>query len=183
MKKWILLIFIFIISCGTAVKNADNSAFSRNFDHTRNYRLAVFPVTSSGFLVEASTLQPIYDFVCLEILKTGRFSLIERKAIDAILQEQEFGISGIVDASTAARIGNVLGADAITLTQISRLKKDEFFESEDVYDSEVFIRFVDSSTGEILYYGKGCGKSFNGKLGAIQDAIKHSLKSLKGGIR
>lgn len=182
MKKLSIVLFLFIIGCAsinTSIGNmGGDSAFSPNFDLLRNYRLAVLPATS-GIPIEVSTFSSLYDFVSFELLKTGRFSLIERQAIDAILREQEFGVSGIADPSTAAELGKVLGADAVLLTQVNQIKRDEFFKDEEAYDAVVFVRLVDSSTGEILYYGKGFGSNMDGKLGAILNAVSNAIKPLK----
>ena len=42
---------------------------------------------------------------------TGRFRMVERQAIGNVLQEQDFGASGRVAQPSAAKIGNVLGAE------------------------------------------------------------------------
>ncbi|RKX69192.1 hypothetical protein DRP53_08945 [candidate division WOR-3 bacterium] len=189
MRKWVISVLMVIVGCFSMSQNlkrySADSAFSPNFDLSRDYRVAVLPAVTALSQVEASDLNSLYDFASLELLKTGRFSLIERNAIDAILKEQEFGVSGVVDPSTAARIGKILGADAVMLTQISRVERDEFFKDEDAYEAIVFVRLIDSSTGEILYYGRGCGSGFGGKLEALVDAVGNALKPLKkkGGIQ
>lgn len=189
MRKYFAFLFILslIISCGTTMQNMQkeysDSAFSPNFDQAKTYRLAVLPVSASGVKITETEINSLNDYISLELLKTGHFSLIERKVVDDLLKEQEFGVSGVVDASTAAKIGKILGADAVMLTEISELKRDTFFTDQDAYDSKIFIRIIDASTGEILFYGKGRGDSMQGKVSALEMAIINATKSLQGGIK
>ena len=189
MRKYLAFLFtiILILSCGTTMQNMQqeysDSAFSPNFDRAKSYRLAVFPASSNGVKIAASDINSLNDFISLELLKTGHFSLIERKAIDDLLKEQEFGASGVVDASSAAKIGKILGADAVMLTEISELKRDTFFQDENAYDSKVFVRIIDASTAEILFYGKGRGDSMQGKVSALEMAISNATRALQGGMK
>ncbi|MEO0114105.1 MAG: CsgG/HfaB family protein [candidate division WOR-3 bacterium] len=187
LKKISLLIIFLMLGCGTALRSIQqeysDSAFSPNFDQTKIYRLVLLPVNATGIRLNPSEANALYDFIALELLKTNRFSLVERNRIEDILKEQEFGVSGIVDASTAAKIGKVLGADAVMLTEVTELKKDEFFQNENAYDAKVFVRIIDATTAEILFYGKGRGESMQGRVNATEMAFTNAIKTLQGGIR
>ncbi len=187
LKKISLLIIFLMLGCGTALRSIQqeysDSAFSPNFDQTKIYRLVLLPVNATGIRLNPSEANALYDFIALELLKTNRFSLVERNRIEDILKEQEFGVSGIVDASTAAKIGKVLGADAVMLTEVTELKKDEFFQNENAYDAKVFVRIIDATTAEILFYGKGRGESMQGRVNATEMAVTNAIKTLQGGIR
>ena len=50
------------------------------------------------------------DELVTQLFQTGSFSVIERSQLAAVLDEQDLGASGAVDTSTAARIGQLLGA-------------------------------------------------------------------------
>jgi len=45
----------------------------------------------------------------------GHFEIVERSLLDAVIYEQSIGLSGFIDASSAAKIGKILGADAIVI--------------------------------------------------------------------
>jgi len=49
----------------------------------------------------------------------GEYRLLERSHIDKILREQNFRASGRVDATTAAKMGKLLGADAVIMGTIT----------------------------------------------------------------
>jgi curli biogenesis system outer membrane secretion channel CsgG len=60
------------------------------------------------------------DVFVTDLMETGKFSLIEREKIGAILAEQNLGASGRVTSQTAAKIGKLLGADLILTGSVSQ---------------------------------------------------------------
>ena len=69
----------------------------------------------------------VSDLLVDRLLSEGTFSVIERRKLDTVLAEQNFSTSERADSSTAARIGKVLGVNAIILgsvTQFGTEKKD-----------------------------------------------------------
>ncbi len=59
------------------------------------------------------------DNLATELVKTGRFRVIERQQLDKILAEQNLGDTARVDASTAARIGKILGVQLVVIGGVS----------------------------------------------------------------
>lgn len=53
------------------------------------------------------------------------YSVIERKALDALLREQNFSNSDRADANTAAKLGRILGVDAIVIGSITQFGRDD----------------------------------------------------------
>jgi curli biogenesis system outer membrane secretion channel CsgG len=45
-----------------------------------------------------------------ELFDSGLFTLLEREKLDYIAEEQKLGMSGLVDESTAPKVGNIKGA-------------------------------------------------------------------------
>ncbi len=64
------------------------------------------------------------DELVTQLFKTGLFSVIERTRLDSLLAEQDLGASGAVDAATAARIGQLLGAQLILMGSITQFSID-----------------------------------------------------------
>jgi curli biogenesis system outer membrane secretion channel CsgG len=54
------------------------------------------------------------------LVRDGTYSVIERKQLDRILQEQNFSNSDRVNPATAAKIGKVLGVNAIIIGTITQ---------------------------------------------------------------
>src|SRR6266540_3670921 len=67
----------------------------------------------------------IADMLVTELVRNGTFSVIERKQLDRVLGEQNFQQSGRADASTAARLGRLLGVDAIIIGSITQFGRDD----------------------------------------------------------
>lgn len=109
------------------------------------------------------------------LVKDGSYIVLERSKIDEILKEQNLGASGRIDASTAAQIGKLLGADAVIIGTISQFNVEQsqsggtlgflgFGGSADKTKAvvQVTARLVSTTTGEILAAAEGEGKSSKG---------------------
>jgi curli biogenesis system outer membrane secretion channel CsgG len=112
------------------------------------------------------------DEMTTQLVRTGEFSVIERRQIDAILAEQKAGMSGVVDPATAARIGKVLGAQMVIVGSITKFSMDtksggigplsaKFTEAESTIDA----RAINTTTGEIMIVADGSGKKRFGGAG------------------
>src|SRR2546425_1087369 len=55
----------------------------------------------------------IADMLVTDLVRNGTYSVIERKQLDRILQEQNFQQSGRADATSAVQLARILGADAV----------------------------------------------------------------------
>jgi len=62
----------------------------------------------------------ISDLLVTDLVKDGGYSVIERKALDKILKEQNFSNSDRADPNSAAKIGKLLGVDAIIVGSITQ---------------------------------------------------------------
>lgn len=56
------------------------------------------------------------------LFMTRRFEVVERQLLNQVLREQDLGTSGIIDATSAAEIGRMLGVDAIVSGTITDLR-------------------------------------------------------------
>jgi|RhiMetdeSRZDD1v2_1073273.scaffolds.fasta_scaffold01700_2 curli biogenesis system outer membrane secretion channel CsgG len=120
----------------------------------------------------------IADLIVDELVKDGTYSVIERKQLDTILAEQNFSNSDRADASTAAKIGKVLGVNVIivgSVTQFGTEKKDlnvgalagrfggfgagKVGTQKGKANVAVTARAVDVNTAEILTSATGKGQS------------------------
>ena len=62
----------------------------------------------------------IADMVVTNLVRDGTYSVIERKQLEKILQEQNFSNSDRANPATAAKIGKVLGVNAIVIGTITQ---------------------------------------------------------------
>jgi curli biogenesis system outer membrane secretion channel CsgG len=122
----------------------------------------------------------IADMLVDKLVNDGTYSVIERKALDKILAEQNFSNSDRADPNSAAKIGKVLGVDAIIIGSITQFGRDDKKISAagtglssisgrfglgglSKNDSKAVVaitaRLINTDTGEILISGTGKGES------------------------
>ncbi|HUM04919.1 MAG TPA: CsgG/HfaB family protein [Terriglobales bacterium] len=120
----------------------------------------------------------ISDLLVKYLVKDGTYSVIERKALDKILAEQNFSNSDRANPNSAAKIGKLLGVDAIIVGSITQFGNDTkktgvgggggglggfglggFKHSNTKAIVGLDARIVDIDTGEILAVAEGKGES------------------------
>jgi curli biogenesis system outer membrane secretion channel CsgG len=123
----------------------------------------------------------IADMLVDRFVNDGVFSVIERKALDKILAEQNFSNSDRADPSSAAKIGKLLGVSAIVVGSITQFGRDDKNTNVGGFGSaagrfgiggvgkkeakavvQITARLVDVNTGEILASAPGLGESKRG---------------------
>ena len=135
----------------------------------------------------------ITDLIVDRLVNSGVYSVIERKAIDKILAEQNLSNSDRADPASAAKIARILGVDAIIIGSITQFGRDDQstsvgggavggitrkFGIGGVQRKEakavvgINARMIDTSTAEILGVASGKGesqRSGTSLLGAVKD--------------
>jgi curli biogenesis system outer membrane secretion channel CsgG len=115
----------------------------------------------------------VSDILVNQLVKSGNYTVVERSKLDAILEEQNLGDSGRVDASTAAEIGRLLGVEAVVIGSVTQmdLQRQEkggnlggfFGAGADVTDVDAYVklsvRMINTTTGEILTVAEGDGNA------------------------
>ena len=77
-------------------------------------RIAVVDLESQGEKAKAEELGKIAaQWLTTAFVNQGRFDVIERQALQEVIEEQQLGSSGVIDVGTAAQLGRVLGATYI----------------------------------------------------------------------
>jgi len=120
----------------------------------------------------------ISDLLVNNLVRDGSYSVIERKALDKILKEQNFSNSDRADPNSAAKIGKLLGVDAIIVGSITQFGNDNkntkvggaggglggfglggFSHKKSKAVVALDARIVDIDTAEILGVAEGKGES------------------------
>jgi curli biogenesis system outer membrane secretion channel CsgG len=122
----------------------------------------------------------IADLLVTRLVNDGVYSVIERKALDKIISEQNFSNSDRANPDTAAKIGRLLGVDAIIMGSVTQFGRDD--KSQGVGGGAIggltgrfgiggvgkkqakavvgiSARMVNTDTGEILVAAEGKGES------------------------
>lgn len=94
----------------------------------RKKRVAVFDFDYGTVYAGVSALfgsnvdvgKGIGDLIVKRLVQDGTYSVIERKALDKILAEQNFSTSDRANPASAAKIGKLLGLDALIIGSITQ---------------------------------------------------------------
>jgi curli biogenesis system outer membrane secretion channel CsgG len=153
-KKLVLIIMIVSL-----ILLLSNLGFSQELP-----RIAVVGITSSapGYIWRSNSplSQGATELMINALLGTNRFRVFERSKLDLLLQEQDFqNFSGLVDQTTAVKLGKMIGVDAIltgSLTNIAfvtggGIKIGPLNVRKSSVKVVMTIRIIDVTTGEILY--------------------------------
>ncbi len=119
-----------VVSPPTGSNRPATTAQASNSDHNaaasestgeigERMSIAVLPFSSQGIGGELNGVD-LLDKLITAFVHSKRFKVIERAQLEKILNEQKLGLSGIVDANTAAEIGKGIGVDAVVLGSITR---------------------------------------------------------------
>jgi curli biogenesis system outer membrane secretion channel CsgG len=134
--------------------------------------------TSAMFGSNIDVGKGVTDLLIAGLVKNGTYSIIERSALDKIMAEQNFNNSQRADATSAARLGKLLGVDAIivgSVTQFGNETKKQNIggggggwhgygvggigHSKSNANVGLTARIVNVETGEILAIAEGAGTS------------------------
>ncbi|UCF32040.1 MAG: hypothetical protein JSV26_06490 [bacterium] len=120
------------------------------------------------------------EMVITELMKTNQFIVVERGALDEILAEQDLGASGRVRQETAARVGDLLGAQVLVKGTVTEFIERESGGAGGIAISGIGIggsshtghvaidvRLIDSTTGQILQSHRAEGKIKSTGIGGI----------------
>ncbi len=138
------------------------------------------------------------DILTTELVKVRKFRMMERDRLSSLLKEQDLGVSGRIDPSTAAKIGKVLGVEYIITGAVTEYGQSggsgggfRFSMSKKGYHATVDVRMVNAATGEIVFadsgshskssttvkvMGYGGGESYNEK--AATEVLRGAIKKV-----
>jgi curli biogenesis system outer membrane secretion channel CsgG len=172
------------------------AAASAQAPQGRRKRVAVFDfdyatlktTTAALFGTDIDIGKGIADLLVKNLVTDGTYSVIERKQLDKILAEQNFSNSDRANPASAAKLGKILGVDAIIVGSITEFGNETknrnfgggggnwggfgvggFGHKESKANVMLDARLVDIDSAEILGVAEGKGES------------KRSSTSLLGG--
>ena len=128
MKKFLFTAAVWGLLAGMLA----SSAIAQTAPTPRKKRVAVFDfdyaTVHSGvaaiFGQDVDVGKGISDLLVKYLVKDGSYSVIERKAMDKILAEQNFSNSDRANPNSAAKLGKLLGVDAIIVGSITQFGND-----------------------------------------------------------
>lgn len=140
------------------------------------------------------------DQLATALVNTGRFIVLERQNMDALMEEISFGDSGLVKKRTAPKMGEIEGADLLVVAAITEFEENAGGTSARavVRDSKlanalfgngkkahiaIDLRVIDAQTSRILAATSVEGKATDSKLGVVFGGLLgNSSGSVQGAL-
>jgi curli biogenesis system outer membrane secretion channel CsgG len=181
MKRYLGMAVGFVLACSMASAQQKKRVAVMNFDYA-----TVQSGVQAIFGANQDIGKGIADLLVDKLVADGVYSVIERKALDKVLAEQNFSNSDRADPTSAAKIAKVLGVDAIVIGSITQFGRDDkqtnvggvgrltdrfgvggVSRKESKAVVAVTARLIDTSTAEILASVTGRGESNRSGTGLI----------------
>src|SRR5579885_1673487 len=112
-----LAVFVFATS---AMAQQKKRVAVMNFDYA-----TVRSFVASIWGTDQDVGKGVADLLITQLVKDGTYTVVERAALDKILAEQNFSNSDRADATTAAKIGKLLGVNAIIIGSVTQFGRDD----------------------------------------------------------
>ncbi len=128
-------------------------------------RVAVMPFRAATELIGTS----VSDLFVTELMKIGRYELIERGQLANVLGETDVQLSGLTQGQ-AVQVGRMAGADAVVIGTVS--------EYENIAQGGrtlpvvgISVRLIDTTTGKVLWSVDHAGRGRGGETPAQQARV------------
>ena len=130
--------------------------------------------------------EAMQDVFVTELVKSGKFRVVEREQLAALMQEKNLTLSGDVDPATAVRIGKLLGVNYLLTGSVTEYGVTDkgahgpgigrlpgFSAGKRSFVAAVNARLIDTSTGEILWADEARGE---------ESSVKVNVGGFGGGV-
>jgi curli biogenesis system outer membrane secretion channel CsgG len=175
MKRIVFMAGVLFLSAAISQAQPKKRVAVMDFDYA-----TVQTGVSAIFGTNQDVGKGITDLLVDKLVSDGTYSVIERKMLDKILAEQNFSNSDRADPASAAKIGKILGVEAIIVGSITQFGRDDKSTSvgggavggitsrfgiggvskkESKAVVAVTARMIDTDTAEILASASGKGES------------------------
>ena len=120
------------------------------------------------------------DVFVTELVKSGKFRVVEREQLEALMQEKNLSLSGDVDPKTAVRVGKLLGVNYILTGSVTEYGNTDVsgggggvFAGKRKFVAALNARLIDTSTGEVAWADEASQE---------EASIKVSVFGVGGGV-
>lgn len=156
MKKILKLMLQLAVAAGLAgcASSSDDAYFRKTETEANVYlspaakkanKVAVLPFKAPTELIGVS----VADLWVTEVLRSGRYELVERSQLNQVLNEAELALSGL-SAQRAAEMGQMMGADAVIVGTV-----DEYatvaHRGKTYPVVGITARLIDCASGKVLW--------------------------------
>jgi len=184
-RIYLLYLFLFIFFSGCAT----TEEFVRpGTDFQKYKRIAVLPL--SDYPLQIGSGMQVADIIEMELLKRG-IDIVDRSRINQIINEQTVGLSGVIDESSAPKVGELLGVKCIltgsineygtTVTNI-QVVAGAAPAYMPVSTAGITLKLIDTETSQIVWSASARGSEIGNNVQAIA-AKKAIIKTIDQFIR
>ena len=120
------------------------------------------------------------DVFVTELVKSGKFRVVEREQLEALMQEKNLSLSGDVDPKTAVRIGKLLGVNYLLTGAVTEYGNTDVsgggggvYAGKRKFVAALNARLIDTSTGEVVWADEASQE---------EASIKVSVFGVGGGV-
>lgn len=126
------------------------------------------------------------DVFVTELVKSGKFRVVEREQLEALMQEKNLTLSGDVDPKSAVKIGKLLGVNYLLTGAVTEYGVTDkgahgsgigrlpgFNAGKRNFKAAMNARLIDTSTGEIVWADEATGE---------ESSVKVSVGGFGGGV-
>ena len=130
--------------------------------------------------------EAMQDVFVTELVKSGKFRVVEREQLQALMAEKNLSLSGDVDPSTAVKIGKLLGVNYLLTGSVTEYGVTDkgahgrsigrlpgFAAGKRSFVAAVNARVIDTSTGEIAWADEAS---------AEESSVKVNVGGFGGGV-
>ncbi|MBR0069939.1 MAG: hypothetical protein IJP97_05535 [Synergistaceae bacterium] len=122
-------------------------------------RISIARFISDTHEASDAEARAVTDIFTDTMVKTKSIAVIERERFETVAREQRLGMSALVDPSTAARVGKILGCQYVILGSVTHLSErtnresfGKLYSKETIEaEASIYARVIDTSTLEIVY--------------------------------
>lgn len=117
------------------------------------------------------------DVFVTELVKSGKFRVVEREQLQALMAEKSLTLSGDVDPSTAVKIGKLLGVNYLLTGSVTEYgttdksahgrgigKLPGFNVGKRSFVAAMNARLIDTSTGEVVWADESRAEESSAKV-------------------
>jgi len=129
-------------------------------------RVAIIPFSDGPGYQGRNSGQAVAGFIVGRIAQSARFKLVERTKMKTVIGEKDLQSSSMLDPSTAARYGKLLGVDAVIVGSVSEYEHHRGMIPAayvtiptNEYTVSATLRMINVSDGEVIYAASSSGKS------------------------
>lgn len=120
------------------------------------------------------------DVFVTELVKSGKFRVVEREQLAALMEEKNLALSGDIDPATAVKIGKLLGVNYLLAGAVTEFGNTDVggggfgvSAGKRKFVAAMNARLIDTSTGEIVWADEASKE---------ESSVKVSVFGVGGGV-